>query len=254
MSVRTAIASPPPSRISAATASPASPSMSATTTRMPSAAQACASARPAPLPAPVTTATLPVKSCIAPPPAARKAYDPSQTGCHGARWTRACRSGSRGTLWRRRSDRGVRLHLAALARGGPLTPCPLPQGEREPDRPRNGSFARVSKGSGDRTRLAALEVGSTLLEEGAEALGGVLAAEQRELGGPLVLEEVRHRQLAGAHQHAAHAGVGERRPGGDRVGVLERARQQLGVGDDLGGEAQFEAALGVEQIPAVEMA
>ena len=48
--------------------------------------------------------------------------------------------------FRGRSDRGGRLHLAALARGGPLTPRPLPQGERVPDRPRNGSLARVSVG------------------------------------------------------------------------------------------------------------
>ena len=36
---------------------------------------------------------------------------------------RGRRSGSRGAFSRRRSDRGVRLHLAALARGAPLTPA-----------------------------------------------------------------------------------------------------------------------------------
>ena len=66
---------------------------------------------------------------------------------------RTRRSGCRGAKTRRRSDRGVRLHPAALAPGGPLTSRPLPQGDESAGPPSKREFrqglprSRLSSGS-----------------------------------------------------------------------------------------------------------
>ncbi len=60
----TASTSPPAAAMAAAVSSSGGCSMSATTTLIPSAANACATARPIPLAPPVTTATLPVSASM----------------------------------------------------------------------------------------------------------------------------------------------------------------------------------------------
>src|SRR5205807_3654559 len=64
-SVGAGVASPPPSRMRAATASRASRSRAASTTRAPAAAMASAVAAPIPRLAPVTTADRPASQCLA---------------------------------------------------------------------------------------------------------------------------------------------------------------------------------------------
>ena len=84
-SVSTASSSAPVSRSEAAVASRASRSTSARTTRMPSSAKRCASPRPIPLAAPVTTATRPSNCCIARPSAGARCYELPDASTGGER-------------------------------------------------------------------------------------------------------------------------------------------------------------------------